>query len=233
MLFAMVTWGGTRRLVSSEKQGWDFPDIDDRTPSAHSDEGPEPARLPSRGRLAVAAVVGIAVIGLAIAAFGVVSRSQSTELPTLDPLEPASQTTAAPSVIVVHVSGAVVSPGLVEMVEGQRVFDVLESAGGPTVHADVNMLNLARPVIDGEHIVVPEKGTIARPVTIDGANEPISLSRSSADRLEQLPGVGPALAQRIIAWREEHGSFGTIDDVLAVSGIGTATLEGFRDQVVP
>jgi competence protein ComEA helix-hairpin-helix repeat region len=84
--------------------------------------------------------------------------------------------------------------------------------------------------MDGEHIVVP---LVGEKVEQAGSDGPISLSRSSAERLQELPGVGPAIAERIILWREKNGPFRALEDVLAVSGIGEATLERLQGLAVP
>jgi competence protein ComEA len=119
----------------------------------------------------------------------------------------------------------------VELSEGARVHDAIQAAGGVTTEANVGAVNLARLVVDGEHLVVPAEGEL--PDSLASSSGLVSLSLASASELESLSGVGPALAQRIITWREEHGPFRQVEDVLAVSGIGPATLEGFRNQVVP
>ncbi len=227
----MATWGGTRELVSSRRQ-WNFPEIDDQSPQAETED--EPAALSPHFRFAVAGVVGLVVVGLAVAAGGVFVQHQSqTEELTAVALTQQAPVETPSSALIVHVSGAVANPGLVELDGSARVFDAIEAAGGATGQAEANRLNLARPVMDGEHIVVPERGQSPHREGFDAGTEPISLSRSSHERLQELPGVGPAIAERIINWRDEHGGFHSVDDALAIPGIGPATLEGFRDQVVP
>jgi competence protein ComEA len=184
--------------------------------------------------LTVSAIIGLAVLGVGTSAAGIVLKSLgSSEVVTAQ--EPAEEAqigvVSAVQSLVVHVSGAVSSPGLVELSEGARVHDAIQAAGGITTDANVGALNLARLVIDGEHIVVPAEGEVPNSSTSPAGF--VSLSLASASELESLSGVGPALAQRIISWRDEHGPFRQVEDVLAVSGIGPATLDGFRQQVVP
>jgi competence protein ComEA len=133
----------------------------------------------------------------------------------------------------VHVVGAVESPGVIELPENSRIVDALAKAGGARDDAVLSGINLARVLFDGEQIVVPALGD--EPVVPSGDAPPglVSLSRGTSAELETLPRVGPATAARIIAWREANGPFASVDDVLAVSGIGPATLEGFRSLVVP
>lgn len=231
----MATWGGTREFFQGPRSRWDFPHIDDESPvtSGPPTADDEPARIPSRYRMVVAGVIGVVIVACAIAAIGVLSRQSSLPAPHSAPLPAQEQPAAPETTVLVHVSGAVHNPGVLELEEGARVFDAVDAAGGVTSDAQADQINLARPVMDGEHIIIPREGEMPSQSAGTSTGEPISLSRSPADVLVELPGVGPALAARIVSWREEHGGFQHIDDVLAVSGIGPATLEGFRDQVVP
>ena len=142
-----------------------------------------------------------------------------------------SDTTGVPEVMV-HVVGAVAAPGVVSLPESSRVYDALARAGGALEDAELAHVNLARIVFDGEQIVVPRKGEPLAAVA-GSASGPISLSLADQATLETLPRIGPATAERIIAWREEHGPFRSVEDLLAISGIGPATLEGLADRVVP
>ncbi len=134
--------------------------------------------------------------------------------------------------IVVHVVGAVTSPGVVSLPPSSRVQDAILQAGGLLDEAEVSGVNLARLVVDGEQIVVPRRGESAV-VGAEGTVGRISLSQADQATLETLPRIGPATAARIIEWRDNNGPFRSVEDLLAVSGIGTATLEGLVDLVVP
>jgi len=171
--------------------------------------------------------LGASAAGIVLKSLGsseVVAAQESAE-------DPQFGGASAVQALVVHVGGAVSSPGLAELPVGARVHDAIQAAGGVTTEANVGALNLARFVVDGEHMFVPAEGEALDSVA--SSSGLVSLSLASASELESLSGVGPALAQRIISWREQHGPFRQIEDVLAVSGIGPATLEGFRNQVVP
>jgi len=149
-------------------------------------------------------------------------------------------------VVVLHVLGAVADPGIVELPLGSRVVDAIAAAGGPTDAADLAAVNLARVVVDGEQLRLPAVGEVvpgaAGPAgsaggagTVGGASSGvadgrININTADAAGLEQLPGVGPAIAARIIAWRDENGPFRSVDELTAVSGIGERTLDGLRDQ---
>ena len=140
--------------------------------------------------------------------------------------------------LVLHVHGAVVEPGIVVLPAGSRVVDAIAAARGPTDEADLGGVNLARVVVDGEQLYVPRVGEVPPPGAgaASGAGAGtgsglVNINTADAAALETLPGIGPALASRIIAWREANGGFRAVDELLAVSGIGQKTLDGFRDQV--
>lgn len=140
--------------------------------------------------------------------------------------------------VIVHVAGAVRRPGLVQGVSGWRVADAIDAAGGVAGPADLDRLNLAAHIADGQRIFVPVVGE-AEPVVLDKevtmnepANGPVNLNTADSSALQQLPGVGPATADAILAHRDAHGSFATVDALVAVRGIGPATLEGLRDLVL-
>lgn len=142
--------------------------------------------------------------------------------------------------VLVHVVGKVKSPGVVELSAGARVRDAIAAAGGATDRAALASVNLARAVVDGEQIAVsrpPAAGAAAGAAGSGsvGTTAPdpvmIGLNSSDAAALEELPNVGPALAQRIIEWRQAHGAFSDVEQLLEVPGIGPKTLAGFRDRV--
>jgi competence protein ComEA len=123
--------------------------------------------------------------------------------------------------VVVDVAGRVRHPGLVTLPSGSRVADALRAAGGPTPGTDLTSLNLARKVVDGEQIVVGVPGAAAQTSAgAPGASNPVNLNTATAAELDQLPGVGPVLAQRIVDWRAAHGGFTAVSQLRQVTGIG-------------
>jgi competence protein ComEA len=155
-------------------------------------------------------------------------------------------TTTVSTVVVVDVGGAVNGPGLVRVGKGARVADVVAAAGGATHEADLDRLNLAAPVADGERIFVPRLGQGSIPVAVNGdgaAGEPaggpgsstpagpVDLNHATAEQLDTLPGVGPATAAAIVTYRTQHGPFASVDDLLQVHGIGPAKLAALRSKV--
>jgi len=147
---------------------------------------------------------------------------------------PARDTTAT-----VHVVGAVRRSGVYRLRMGQRVQDAIARAGGATARANLQAINLAAKVADGQQIVVPGKGgAAAAPAAaapaVGGAavgGAPINLNSASAEQLDTLDGVGPATAQTILEFRTEHGGFSSVDDLSQIPGIGPKRLESLRAQV--
>ncbi len=138
--------------------------------------------------------------------------------------------------IYVHVLGAVNQPGLYSFREGDRAIDAVAAAGGYTEEADRQSLNLARFLSDGEQIVVPTQSETASGAALNSASPyadggKVNLNTADSAALESLPRVGPALATRIIAWRDENGRFASVEDLMSVSGIGDKTFAGLKDLV--
>lgn len=140
----------------------------------------------------------------------------------------------------VHVAGAVRHPGVYRLRDGDRVKDAVGRAGGARAGADVNAINLAAKVADGQQVVVPRRGAAAPAVGDPGAGEgsvgvasqpPVSLNSATAAQLDTLDGVGPATAQKILDWRREHGGFRSIDDLGEVPGIGPKRMAALRGKV--
>ena len=147
----------------------------------------------------------------------------------------ASEASPAESELKAYVTGAVRRPGLYTIKEGDRLADLIDLAGGITEDADMQAVNLAVRVKDQDHWTVPTVGepTVDRPdaATVEPTNGKVDINTADAKLLEALPGIGETRAQAIIHHREEHGPFKQVDDIVAVPGIGTATLEGLRDLV--
>jgi competence protein ComEA len=147
-----------------------------------------------------------------------------------------------PESALVHVAGAVHEPGVYRLRAGERVKDALERAGGPRNGADLNAVNLAAKVADGQQVVVPRRGAggavaatgTGSPAGTDGggaAPPPVSLNSATAEQLDTLDGVGPATAQKILQWRQQNGGFRSIDDLAEVPGIGPKRLAALRPRV--
>lgn len=133
--------------------------------------------------------------------------------------------------VFVHVSGEVINPGIYQLPANSRLFDAVFAAGGFTDQAQADSVNLARPINDGEQIKVAKIGEIS--VQSDQSQSTISLNSATLNQLDQLPGIGATLAQRIIDWREQNGGFSRISDLRKVSGIGPKLYESIKTLVVP
>ena len=157
---------------------------------------------------------------------------------------------ANPAFIRVHVAGEVSRPGVYQLPGTARVVDAVDAAGGPTTHADVDVINLAAALFDTAQIFVPRRGSVGarasipRPLpgvnappspnanTPDGAsNTQVNINTASMADLDTLSGVGPSTAKAIIDYRTKNGPFGSIEDLLNVRGIGPAKLDAMREQI--
>jgi competence protein ComEA len=155
---------------------------------------------------------------------------------------PLGATEGTTSKLVVDVVGAVRRPGLYRLGDGARIADAVRRAGGATRRADVALINLAAPIVDGMQIVVPARvaapvgGSASSPASVPSgdAGSPaarVSLSSATAEQLDSLPGIGPVTAKKIVDWRTAHGPFRSVDALDEVPGIGPAKLEQLRDLV--
>lgn len=190
----------------------------------------DPRRATARGRLGAGAVVVIVLVALAVTVVIGMMRSTTAREP-IEPTPVGEQTVVADAAVYVHVSGAVADPGLYRLTPGSRVFDAVAAAGGLQDDADAEAVNLARVVDDGEQVRVPRQGETTPAAAGTAADGRIDLNTADAATLEQLPRVGPAIAQRIMDWRESNGRFASVDELMAVPGIGEKMLAALRDLV--
>ncbi len=193
----------------------------------------EHSKLPWLGRAWQRAVeLSIAfVLGMALAWAITLTASQPRGFPIhLNP-------PPTPAPILVHVTGAVMHPGVYALPPDARVRDAIAAAGGTRPEALTDAINLAAKLEDGQQIVVPSVSPLSSTPTetltmlstpTASAPYPLDINRATAEELEALPGIGPTLAQRILTYRAEHGPFHKVEDLLAVPGIGPATLERLR-----
>ncbi len=138
--------------------------------------------------------------------------------------------------MVVDVAGAVRSPGVYNLPEGARVKDAIARAGGPTGSAQLEAINRAARVADGQQVVVPATGPGGAPLGVSGvASEdgPISLGAATVEQLDTIEGIGPVTAQNIVDFRDEHGGLSSIDQLDQISGIGPATMDALRARLQP
>ncbi len=153
---------------------------------------------------------------------------------------PAPSATPTPRPLRVYISGAVRRPDVYALPPDSIIKDALLAAGGPVEDADLDRVNLAAAVADGQHVYIPHQGETALPVSLScecsepsgsGGQGQVDINTADAATLDTLPGIGPVTAQRIIEYREAHGPFAQIEDIMHVSGIGQSTFAKIRDRI--
>ncbi len=198
-------------------------------------------RLAPQERVSVALFLSLLILGSGI----MVGRFWgSQQVIVAEPRANSAPAVSEAEKIFVHVAGQVKKPGVYQLPDSARVFQAIEQAGGAGEKADLDFLNLAQPVADGSKIYVPAKGerpaaekavsppekqrSGKQPQKLEG---PVNLNAATSEQLQLLPGVGPALAARIIAHRQKLGGFASLEQLLDVSGIGAKTLAKLREQL--
>jgi competence protein ComEA len=190
-----------------------------------------PELVLDRRRILAAVVILVALLALGTR---LLSRSQHSAVPPPARVVATTSTSSAAR-LYVHVVGAVRRPGLYRLKEGARVADAVARAGGLARGAQLEAVNLAAPLADGQQVVVPKRGSVA-PGAGGGTSAPpgpVHLNTATLEELDALPGIGPVTAQKILDHREQHGSFGSVDELDAVPGIGPARLEQLRELTAP
>jgi competence protein ComEA len=184
-------------------------------------------------RVGAGAALILVLLGLAVAVLvtAVTPHGVSAVVRPTTTATPRAPDAGGGSVIYVHILGQVLHPGLYALRDGDRGVDIVAAAGGFTTDADRSGINLARFLSDGEQIVVPAVGEVAAGAGGGTTVGLVNLNTADAAALETLPRIGPALAERILAWRTDNGRFTSVEDLLDVPGIGDAILEGLRDLV--
>lgn len=251
--------------LAAVRDGADEPDTAHTRVRERPDDPPAPVVLPVPGRHAsrrlriggfqlgpahLAVVCCVAAVAVGLAAWWAV-RDQAQVVPVGPPTEAtasppplapvdtaatgASPAAAPTEELVVDVAGKVRRPGIAVLPPGSRVVDALEAAGGARSGVDLTSLNLARPVVDGEQILV---GVEAAPgvagslgSTVPGGETLVNLNTADLAALDTLPGVGPVTAESILSWRDANGGFTSVDELLEVDGIGEATLADLAPHV--
>jgi competence protein ComEA len=182
--------------------------------------------------LIVAILAGIALFEVLRPRPGPVLLDTPTPLPGS---EVTPEATPTPRPLRVYVSGAVKQPDVYLLAADSIVKDALLAAGGAADDADLDRINLASPLADGQHVYVPRQGEENPPVQ-PPAGQPatgskVNINTADTTALETLPGIGPSLAQRIVDHRQANGPFGRIEDIMEVSGIGPATFDKIKELI--
>jgi competence protein ComEA len=194
-------------------------------------------RLPalSRRQLFGGAVAVAVLLVLGVRHLGGGAASAPVVAPVRAPAKPE----AAAKLLVIDVAGAVRRPGLYRLRSGSRIDDAIAAAGGATGKAQLDTVNLAAPVADGEQVVVPGRGATAGgaaaspPAGGSSPSAPLDLNSATLEQLEALPGIGPVTAQKILDYRQQHGAFHSVDELQGVPGIGPAHMAQLKGLVIP
>jgi competence protein ComEA len=194
-------------------------------------------RIPalSRRQLFGAAAAVVVLLFVAIRHLG----GSGSAAPAVTPLPaPARAKPAAAKLLVVDVAGAVRRSGLYRLRSGSRIDDAIAAAGGPTAKAQLDSVNLAAPVADGEQVIVPGRGAAgvaaaSPPAAGSSPSAPLDLNSATLEQLENLPGVGPVTAQKILDFRQAHGAFHAVAELEGVPGIGPAHMAQLKGLVIP
>jgi competence protein ComEA len=228
-------------IVTQSATGRVYGGLAKLTPARHGcvvSIGDVDVRIPvlSRRQLFGAAAAVAVLLLLAIRHFG----GSGSAAPVVAPLRtPARAKPAAARLLVVDVAGAVRHAGLYRLRSGSRVDDAIAAAGGPTAKAQLDSVNLAAPVADGEQIVVPGRGLAGAVAAASSAaagsspSAPLDLNSATLEQLEALPGVGPVTAQKILDYRQAHGAFHSVAELEGVPGIGPAHMAQLKGLVIP
>ena len=173
------------------------------------------------------ALAATAIIAVGISAFYIFKPNQAEAIPTKPVI-------IKPAMLIVDVAGEVIKPGVYELTPNSRVIDAIKAAGGAKPSSDLSLLNLARPLKDGEQVYIDKKmgsSSARNSIRRSPVNAILNINRASAKELESLPGIGPVLASRIVEYRSTNGPFLAIEDLQKVPGIGGSKLEKFKEKI--
>jgi competence protein ComEA len=199
-----------------------------------------PARIGAMPELSRTQVVVYAAVAIALLLVGAraIRGEGSGEVPFASadapPAEAGFSIGGESGDLVVDVTGAVRDPGVYRMPAGSRVHDAVARAGGAAPRAQLEAINLAARLADGQQVVVPERlpGGVAASGAV-GAEGPISLGTATVEQLEEIEGIGPVTAAAIVEFRDEHGGLSSVEQLDQVSGVGPATMDSLRERLQP
>ena len=192
--------------------------------------------VPLKNRLRMgfgaAGILLLLFLATAVLVSAIGSKGTSQSLP-VSSASSSAVALAPQGALYIHITGAVITPGIYVLRTGDRALDAVAAAGGFTTAANRSTLNLARVLVDGEQIVVAETGAAAAEGPGKGteAGGKINLNTADEAALETLPRVGPSMAKRIIEWRTKNGRFSTVEDLLSVTGVGEKTFADLKELI--
>ncbi len=191
--------------------------------------------MPQLSRVQMLVYGGLAIAVLLVGARWIRSgqeASQEFQNPGLEFQADQAPRGPATGDVVVHVAGAVRSPGVYRLPAGSRVIDAVERAGGANAGALSGSLNLAARLADGQQVLVPDRSGLSSTSSPAGEG-PISLGTATVEQLDQIDGIGPVTAQLIIDFRDSRGGISSVEELDRISGIGPATMGALRDALQP
>lgn len=198
--------------------------------------------LGQRSKPVILGAVFVVILGLVLVGMSLTASSEGMEIQSADGLQEetrsAVEAAEEPASIYVHVAGCVQAPGMYQLSAGARVAEAIQAAGGFTPEAQTESVNLARSVQDGEQVIVASVAQAAPAATAgevdaSAASESglVNINTADEEELQKVSGIGPSKAAKIVAYRKEHGSFASIEDLTQVSGIGEKTLASVKDEI--
>ncbi len=192
-------------------------------------------QLAGREKIVIGVIIVLLIIGVTLRLTGTFSGMNKISAPEGASLSQENEDTGGSDeekYITIHVVGSVANPGIYNLPSGARVNDVVNKAGGPTGEADLARINLARPLFDGEQIIVPGQAANGEPVSMGSTSDgKVNINRASLSELTTLNGIGETRARNIINYRDASGPFTDIEDVMNVPNIGTGIFEGIKDHI--
>ncbi len=197
--------------------------------------------LGQRSKPVIVGAVFVVILGLAIAAMSLTTSSEGIQIQSAEATEEQVASEAEipeePATIYVHVAGCVQAPGMYQLPAGSRVAEAIQAAGGFTPEARTESVNLARSVLDGEQVIVASADQAVPAATAEGGtSDPsgsalVNINTADEAELQKVSGIGPSKAAKIVAYRKDHGSFSSVEELTRVSGIGEKTLASIKDQI--
>lgn len=188
--------------------------------------------LSTKMKIAITAIVVIIVLTIGIYFFRQTTDDETVYYESTEQIEEAET-----NQITVHIAGAVNNPGIVVLEEGSRIVDALEAAGGETEEADLNKLNLAYVLSDGEKLYIPTKNEEDQEYITQGKGQmqeeenTVNINTATVEQLTTLPGIGEATASKIIEYRKENGKFKKVEDLKNVPGIGDSKFQNIKEML--
>lgn len=212
--------------------------------------------LTTKQKVIMGVIIGVMTIAIGICGYSMIAQEDDWEENALAVDENLEGTVTnqengnVEGEIVIHMTGAVQKTGILVLPEGARIADAIDASGGPTESADLDEVNLAYVLQDGQKVYIPSKedkvkleskayimngsgnNVIVQEVNEKGGNKKVNINTATQSELENLPGVGEAIASRIIEYRQQNGKFSKIEDLQNVKGIGDAKFNNMKEYVM-